>query len=1077
MNEPELRSWLAETLSGDAESAPAGPGDTIGGPHPSADESQTATQVTGLIPTLSESGHGTAIVGADDHGPEGIGWIGDALTVTASDYLLAREIGRGGMGIVMQARQANLDRDVAVKLIKPWLAHQPRFKRAFLAEAFLTGFLDHPNIIPVHELIQTDDGQVGFAMKMVGGQRWRDLLHEEHRKAEGGASAFDLKHNIEIMLRVADAVAFAHSRGVIHRDLKPENVMIGEFGEVILMDWGLAVSFDVESSGATGELPLPTTASITHPGGTPRYMAPEMTTGKGSELGPWTDVYLLGAILHEILTGDAPHAGDSVMAVMLAARESTPPIFEDTVPDEIQEICRKAMAREPLNRHATIKEFQRALRDYLNHRESRLIAREASRKLHDCVGERLTRRLSESGGRRKVYQDLSEVIAGFRQAIMLWSGNAEASQNLGAARMAFAELATKAGDFSLAHMQIATLEGDRVERLEARIRAAAKKRRHHQSTTTWQRRGLAVASLIIITILVIGYLTIADAKKGAEDNAERARAAESAARTESRQKDDVVSMLQDEKQGANRVVVELREQQRRLDETLGSLLKEQDRSKGLLEVANQNAADARESAKRARQAEDDLRLESDAKSGLVAELERQVRRSNELASEAGANRLRARESEIEKQRLASDRDRLADIGKLVELEARSDELLDRYRNDEPRVLLWLDEAGELVAGLASYQRELTDFENGDSAEAKARIPVLQAFTSRLRRFFLGRFKSVQSRADWLARRKQFHRETSQELDSAWSEAITAIGKSRIYGRLAISPQKGLIPLGADRNSKRHEFLHLLSHEDRIPARDRKGKIPFDSNTGIILVLIPGCEFTMGSQSSSKRDANFDPASRTEESPVTTVSLAPYFISKYELTRAQWERINSHRFGRTPGSKPDDAQVLPAVPSWRDAQRELSDVGLRIPTEAQWECAARAGTDGIWPVGDDFKQLRGFANLRDKSLGSVPRMDAFPWDDGFRDLAPVHELRPNRFGLHQTIGNVCEHCREAFGAYPANPNELAADGERSSRGTSRIYRGGDRGADLEHSRVARRSSADEKVSYSNVGVRPSRGLDD
>ena len=147
-----------------------------------------------------------------------------------ADYELLSELGKGGMGIVHNARQASIGRTVALKKIKPEKAGEPEAQRTFHAEAVVTGDLEHPNIVPIYDMGEDDTGVLFYAMKRVKGRPWDKVI---------GEKSFD--ENLEIWMKVADAVAFAHSRGVVHRDLKPENVMLGDFGEVLLMDWGLAL--------------------------------------------------------------------------------------------------------------------------------------------------------------------------------------------------------------------------------------------------------------------------------------------------------------------------------------------------------------------------------------------------------------------------------------------------------------------------------------------------------------------------------------------------------------------------------------------------------------------------------------------------------------------------------------------------------------------------------------------------------------------------------------------------------------------------------------------------------------------
>ena len=202
-----------------------------------------------------------------------------------SDYQLLEVLGEGGMGVVYSARQSSVDRVVAVKMLRKEDEDATR-RQLFLQEAMVTADLNHPNIVPVHELGRNEQGALFYSMKQIEGTLWSDVIESNSQE-----------ENLDILLRTADAVAFAHSRGIVHRDLKPENVHLGQFGEVRLMDWGLAQ--------ATSEYRKPEFAGAQRMGGTPAYMAPEMTKPK-QKIGLASDVYLLGAILFSDSYRQAP---------------------------------------------------------------------------------------------------------------------------------------------------------------------------------------------------------------------------------------------------------------------------------------------------------------------------------------------------------------------------------------------------------------------------------------------------------------------------------------------------------------------------------------------------------------------------------------------------------------------------------------------------------------------------------------------------------------------------------------------------------------------------------------------------
>ena len=229
----------------------------------------------------------------------------DAVQLPAgrADYDLIDLLGEGGMGVVYSARQASIDRTVAIKMLKQKTADEHQ-RRKFLSEAVITGDLDHPNIVPIYDLGTNQEGALFYSMKRVQGTPWDERIRH-----------LSLTENLEILMKVADAVAFAHSRGVIHRDLKPENTMLGEFGEVLVMDWGLALPTADFSKSRNVTAPVSM-------GGTPAYMAPEMALGPVERIGFHSDMYLLGAILYEIVTGQPPHVGKDVTTCLISASKN-----------------------------------------------------------------------------------------------------------------------------------------------------------------------------------------------------------------------------------------------------------------------------------------------------------------------------------------------------------------------------------------------------------------------------------------------------------------------------------------------------------------------------------------------------------------------------------------------------------------------------------------------------------------------------------------------------------------------------------------------------------------------------------
>lgn len=278
--------------------------------------------------------------------------LGDRSTPGAAEADLNIEdlLGEGGMGQVHSARQRSLGRSVAIKTLR----HPDADARAsLLNEGMLAGALEHPGIVPVHALGLTTSGDPVLVMKRVEGKTLREIIEESPPDGITDGKRLEL---VEILMAVCNAAHYAHTHGILHRDIKPSNIMLGRFGEVYLVDWGIATEL---GTARGSDRP---TATVARMMGTAEYMAPEMaTTGV---LDVRTDVFLLGATLHAILTGEPRHRGDSWLEVIYAAVECAPPAHEESVPEELAAISRRATLRDPDERHQTALELREDLARY-----------------------------------------------------------------------------------------------------------------------------------------------------------------------------------------------------------------------------------------------------------------------------------------------------------------------------------------------------------------------------------------------------------------------------------------------------------------------------------------------------------------------------------------------------------------------------------------------------------------------------------------------------------------------------------------------------------------------------------------
>lgn len=281
-----------------------------------------------------------------------------------SRFVVSRLHAEGGIGQIWLAHDAQLNRDVALKTLRPELLGHCRLRNRFLQEAQITGQLEHPGIVPVYELVaQPQSGQPFYAMRLVRGRTLVQASRAYHDKRQAGeADPLGLVALLSALVAVCNTVAYAHSRGVIHRDLKGENVLLGDFGEVIVLDWGVAKLLGESEEEGTGQpvgWQTAAPADQTIQGdivGTPAYMAPEQAEGRLDLIDRRTDIYGLGAILYEILTARPPFAGSSTVEVLdrvLHGELVSPRHFWAEVPQTLEAICMKALSRDPAARFAS----------------------------------------------------------------------------------------------------------------------------------------------------------------------------------------------------------------------------------------------------------------------------------------------------------------------------------------------------------------------------------------------------------------------------------------------------------------------------------------------------------------------------------------------------------------------------------------------------------------------------------------------------------------------------------------------------------------------------------------------------
>lgn len=398
---------------------------TLAGPHMAGQESSKAP----ALPSLSVGG------AAESNGDR------DPALGEATDLELGDVIGVGGMGQVFVARQHSLSRDVAVKVPLDGMGNETSV--ALVAEGRITGQLEHPAIVPVHALGLDKQGRPAMVMKRIEGVEWERLARNPAHEAWAGWPGDEedrIPGHLQIFIAICNAVHFAHSRGYIHRDIKLENVLIGRFGDVYLADWGLAERIGTNQKELCG---------------TPGYLAPEMVGGHVVD--ERTDVYLLGATLHDILAGHMRHAARNVARSVLLAAESKPVVYEDSVPTELAELVNRACHQDPDKRPQSAEALRDEVTKILEFRSAAELAGEAqdrTARIRTLVEVPTANEENKGEPQEELERLIAQASFAFEQAFATgWSGNEAARADrdwleslLAKRRLRLAELERQAQD-------------------------------------------------------------------------------------------------------------------------------------------------------------------------------------------------------------------------------------------------------------------------------------------------------------------------------------------------------------------------------------------------------------------------------------------------------------------------------------------------------------------------------------------------------------------------------------------------------------------------------------------------------
>ena len=418
-----------------------------------------------------------------------------------ADLELLSTLGAGGMGQVDLGVQIALERRVAVKRLRSGSSSSGAAD-ALLREARITGALEHPNIVPVHLLGKGADGDPVLVMKRIEGSSWSTLLRDPNHPAWQSHRVDRLERNLEILRQVCHAVHFAHRCGVVHRDIKPENVMVGDFGEVYVVDWGIALGLGRETSLDIA--------------GTPAYMAPEMLRG-AKEIDARTDVYLLGATLHEALTGSVRHDGSSLAAAVASCAKSEPFHYPIEVPEELAALCNQATHIDQTQRPVDALAFQSALDTFLRHREAIEFTLRLERKRGAVEAAMAGASTATEEEARAARTSLQEMLQGYRSALELWQDNTPAKEGLQACIERGIEFELRARNVAGAELLLAS-SSSHLGALEERVKSLrsallqesaaqdALERLHHDRDRrqgAWARAATLATSQCILGVALI----------------------------------------------------------------------------------------------------------------------------------------------------------------------------------------------------------------------------------------------------------------------------------------------------------------------------------------------------------------------------------------------------------------------------------------------------------------------------------------------------------------------------------------------------------------------------------------------
>ncbi|MFT5152128.1 MAG: serine/threonine protein kinase, partial [Planctomycetota bacterium] len=856
------------------------------------------------------------------------------------EFQLVRPLGQGGQGTVWEAEQPSLDRRVALKFVRPERVNEHTLAR-FQQEARAGGRLTHPGIVAVYAWGETNEVH-WIAQELVpGGRTIRNWIDESRQ--DGDLSDAYYGEVAEFIAKLCDALQTAHDGGVIHRDVKPLNILVTPTGQPKLTDFGLARLSEEPGLSASGDIV-----------GTYAYMSPEQLGAKRSGIDARTDIFSLGIVLYELLSLQRPFDGDSTQQIAYKILHEEPPKLTDIrsrTPRDLAVICGKSLEKDPEKRYATMVEFAADI--------ARHIANEPIRAHPPTRFERIVK-----WTKRNPTKSAATIVSA----------------------LAFVVISTMAVQLSKQKEDLQTTNTDlasRTDDLTAANTALQTKTEEAQRKTTDVLR-LSLGQDFEDLMSEAGALWPPHPEKieGLETWLSDARGLTGEIPSLVAKRDELRSLALPQSAEERRLereshpdFVELERMEGELVFRRRALAQRRDGKETELPEVDWSVApgDAAGLGARARAralvaggrtafgkealgvvlAERAIELASDGERSEIAATLSQgyfaLGRDDEAlgmafmaVDEAGASERAGREVALVALEKAvaekgSEEGIAAEVEAMGQLEVRVSDLEKRVseRRDwtfpeeteqETRARWWHNQLSGLIVELGSLSAAGTGLLTEDGVSQEHGWSVARR---------LG-----------LARRMEAGFEGGGEYGVRWDAALPEIHAA--YPGLNLTPQMGLVPIGADADSGLWEFWHVQTGTE--PARGGDGKLEMEDGTGLVFVLLPGGKFWMGAQARDPEGRNHDPDAQSNEGPVHEVELSAFFLSKYEMTQGQWERMagrnpsrwTAETFGGGWIEGPNPVEQV----SWFDCMGLLPKLSLRLPSEAQWEYACRGGTDTV-----------------------------------------------------------------------------------------------------------------------------------